>query len=232
MITGDGKCGTHGPSCRARFRVGHAAVRCFVPILAVAIGAMVPCRGADDITFRIEERVIKDFCEAVFPIRLKGRKRVGITVLGKSVSQEVPWTAIVRSPRIKISRAEQAFVADVEVEASGLKWKGDVAGKLEARYDTKDEAIVISVADAVVPVTVGPLTIDIDVAKEVPELPFAFPVPQITLPTQGKKVRVVTDPEIGFDDGVVVVSSKVSFKTESERRTRAAESRDADEAAE
>jgi hypothetical protein len=165
---------------------------------------------------RIDERAIAAFCEAVFPMQLEGKKRVGVTVLGKTVSKEMPWTATVRSPKVDISRKEQTFVAEMEVQSAGLKWRGDVAGTLEAHYDAEREAIVISIADAVVPVTVGPLQVAIDVAKEVPELPFAFPLPEVTVPVHGKQVRVVTIPDVGFDEGAVVVTGSLSFETEAD----------------
>lgn len=187
-----------------------------VCLLLVLIASSVNALGGgdEDISMRIDERAIAAFCDTVFPLELKGKKRVGITVLGKAVSQEMPWAATVSSPKVDISRKEQTFVAEVDVQSAGLKWRGEVAGTLKAAYDAERKSIVISVADAVVPVTVGPLQVAIDVAKEVPELPFAFPLPEITLPVQGKTVRVVATPDVGFEEGAVVVTASLSFETE------------------
>ena len=61
------------------------------------------------------------------------------------------------------------------------------------------------------PVTIGPITVEIDVAKEVPDLPFQVMVPQLTIPFRNKKIRVQTNPQIEFEDGAIVVKTDVAF---------------------
>jgi hypothetical protein len=201
-----------GVRSRPDVRIRDLSAWLFMIAFSISVIASHPCSGADDISLSIHEKTISDFCESIFPLQLKGKKRVSVAVLGRTVSQEMPWTATVSSPSVTISRDEQKFVANVQAESTGLKWKGEVAGTLEARYDAKRQAIVISVSDAVVPITLGPLQIGIDVAKEVPELPFLFSLPEISLPEKGKKVRVVADPTIEFDEGAVVITGDLSFE--------------------
>jgi len=166
---------------------------------------------AQSITCRIEQDVVQQFTDKVFPMELEGKKKLSVGVLGTSATTEVPWKANVTRPRITITKDSQTFTAHVVAEAVGAKWEGDVNGKLKIDYDAKKNCVVVQVTDAVVPVSVGPLTMEIDVSKEVPDLPFQVMVPDLTIPFRGKKIRVQTTPHLECEDGAVVVTSDVVF---------------------
>jgi len=168
------------------------------------------CAG-ESITCRIEQEVVQQFSDAVFPMVMAGKKRVSVQVLGASVSQDIPWKATVTRPVITISADSQAFSADVKVDSVAASWQGKVNGRLVISYDEKRNAVVIHVADAIVPVTVGPLTLEIDVSKEVPDLPFQVMVPEMSIPFRGKKIRVETRPHIEFEESAIVVKTDVTF---------------------
>lgn len=171
------------------------------------------CTGAhaENITCRIEQDAVQLFSDAVFPLVLTGNKRVTVEILGAAVWQEVPWKATVSKPVITINQESQTFSADVKVESVAAFWEGKVAGRLVISYDQKKSAVVIHVADAIVPVTVGPIALEIDVSKEVPDLPFQVMMPQLTIPFRNKKIRVQTKPQIEFEDGAIVVKTDVVF---------------------
>ena len=57
-------------------------------------------------------------------------------------------------------------------------------------YDPKKNVVIIQVADAIVPVTIGAITVEIDVSKEIPDLSFQVMSPQLTIPFRGKTIRV------------------------------------------
>ena len=168
------------------------------------------CAG-ENITCRLEQEVVQQFSDAVFPMVMAGKKRVSVQVLGASVSQDIPWKATITRPVITISADSQAFSADVKVDSVAASWQGKVNGRLVISYDEKRNAVVIHVADAIVPVTVGPITLEIDVSKEVPDLPFQVMVPEMSIPFRGKKIRVETRPHIEFEDSAIVVKTDVAF---------------------
>ena len=57
------------------------------------------------------------------------------------------------------------------------------------------------------PVTIGAITVEIDVSKEIPDLSFQVMSPQLTIPFHGKTIRVQTKPHIEFEDGAIVVKT-------------------------
>lgn len=166
---------------------------------------------AQGITCRIEQQVVQQFSDTVFPMVMTGKKRLSVDVLGASVTQDVPWKATISDPIITITKDTQTFSADVNVEAVATTWQGKVNGQLAIDYDAKRNAVVVQVIDAIVPVKVGPISMEIDVSKEVPDLPFQVMVPDLTIPFRGKKIRVQTTPDIKCEDGAVVVTSDVAF---------------------
>ena len=182
-------------------------------ILATLSLCWYSCAGvqAENITCRIEQETVQRFSDAVFPMVLTGKKRVTVGILGAAVSQDVPWKATVAKPVITINQESQTFSADVRVDSVAAFWEGKVAGRLVIFYDPKKNAVIIQVVDAIVPVTIGPITVEIDVAKEVPDLPFQVMVPQLTIPFRNKKIRVQTNPQIEFENGAIVVKTDVAF---------------------
>ncbi len=76
---------------------------------------------------------------------------------------------------------------------------------------SEKNAVIIQVADAIVPVTIGPTTLKIDVSKEIPDLLFQVMSPQLTIPFRGKTSRVQTKSHIEFEDGANVVKTDVAF---------------------
>ena len=169
----------------------------------------------ENITCRIEQKVVQQFSDTVFPMVMTGKKRVAVKVLGAAVSQDIPWKATISNPIITINADSQTFVADVKVDSLSASWKGEVNGHLIISYDEKRNAVIIHVADAIVPVTVGPLTLEIDVSEEVPELPFQIMVPEMSIPFRDKIIRVkTTKPRIEFEDSAIVVKTDVEFTTE------------------
>ena len=169
----------------------------------------------ENITCRIEQKVVQQFSDTVFPMVMTGKKRAAVQVLGASVSQDIPWKATISNPIITINADSQIFAADVKVNSLSTSWKGEVNGGLIISYNEKRNAVVIHVTDAIVPVTVGPLTFEIDVSKEVPDLPFQIMVPEMSIPFRDKKIRVkTTKPRIEFEDSAIVVKTDVEFATE------------------
>ena len=186
--------------------------KCMVTIAWLGLVFSACAAGqAQGINCRIEQDVVQQFTDVVFPMALTGKKRLSVVVLGASVTQEVPWKATVTDPVITITKDSQAFTADVEVEAVATKWRGKVNGQLAIEYDEKQNAVVVKVTDAVVPVSVGPLTMEIDVSKEVPDLPFQVVVPDMKIPFKDKKIQMRTTPTIECEDGAVVVKTDVVF---------------------
>ena len=171
------------------------------------------CAGshAENITCRIEEETVQRFSDAVFPMVLTGKKRVTVKILGAAVSQDFPWEATVSKPVITINQESQTFSADVRVDSVSAFWEGKVAGRLVISYDPKKNVVIIQVADAIVPVTIGAITVEIDVSKEIPDLSFQVMSPQLTIPFRGKTIRVQTKPHIEFEDGAIVVKTDVAF---------------------
>ena len=93
-----------------------------------------PCLADEAcVIVRVSSQVIDAFCEALCPLQLSGKKAVGISVLGKSVTQQVPWTATVETPRVSITKKSQKFVANVTATSSALSvisWNEEVSGDL------------------------------------------------------------------------------------------------------
>lgn len=171
---------------------------------------------APGITVRIEKPVVEAFCDAVFPMTLAGTKKVGVTILGNTIAQDVPWKATVRSPEISIDADAQTFVAQVEAATTGgppITWEGEVTGRLTVEYVEKTQTVLVRVKDAVAPVALGPIRLDLDVSQDVPELTFQMPVPTIQLPDQKKKgVRVSMKADIEFVEDAIVVAVDPAFE--------------------
>jgi hypothetical protein len=174
---------------------------------------------ADDdagVVVRVPGAVIDGFCEAVFPLKLTGRKRVSVTMLGREVAQEIPWTATVTAPRVTITRAKQTFVAKVVATSSAVPavtWADEVTGDLSVSYDGMRESIVIRVENVISPVAIGPLRMDLDLSSDIPEMVLLFRVPDIRVPNQRKTVAVQIEPTISFEDDTVIVSGHPKFQT-------------------
>ncbi len=196
----------------------------FTAWAVAASGAAADDTPPSGITVRIEKPVVEAFCDAVFPMTLTGTKKVGVTILGQSLAQDVPWKATVRSPTISIDEDAQTFVAQVDATTTGtgpqITWEGEVTGKLTADYVEKTQTVTVRVTDAVAPVTLGPLRLDLDVSEDVPELSFQLPVPTIQLPDQKKGVRVSMNATIDFVKDAILVSGRPVFEKVTVDRTR------------
>jgi hypothetical protein len=176
--------------------------------------AAPPGVAEEDVACRVTGRAIQKFTACVFPMDFSGTKEIQIEVLGASVRKNVPWEARVSNPVITIKPNSQTFSADVKATANGLPWSGQVNGNLDITYSLERKAIVVAVRDAVAPVRVGPVSIDIDVSKEIPELPFVLPMPELTFPVKGQRIRVTTNPRLRFIDSAVVVVTSTVFEKE------------------
>jgi len=188
-----------------------------------------PCLADEAcVMVRVSSQVIDAFCEALCPIKLSGKKAVGISVLGKSVTQQVPWTATVETPRVSITKKSQKFVANVTATSSalsGISWSEEVSGDLVVSYDVKRQAIVIRTENVIAPITLGPLKMEIDVSADIPELVLSFPVPDIQAVSQSKTISVDIDPEISFENDLVIVTGTPSFRAGRNRSAPAGGSR-------
>lgn len=188
-------------------------------VVAVSLGHLVTTaaqtRIADeDVACRVSEKAIQKFAACVFPMEFRGTKEVQVGVLGAAVTNRVPWEARVSKPVIRITQRSQTFTASVEATAAGVPWKGDVNGTLDITYSNERKAIVVAVRDAIVPIRVGPLALDVDVSEEIPELPFAIPMPELAFPFKDKQVRVRTNPRLRFIDDAVIVVTDTTFAAE------------------
>jgi len=190
-----------------------------LPAVIVISAGVLPLRWCwanddDSVVVRVPDEIIDRFCDAVCPLQISGKKRVSVTLLGRQVSQEVPWTAVVTAPRVSITRDKQAFVAKVEATTSAVPsvvWSDEVTGELDVSYDAKREAIVIRVVNVIAPIAIGPLKMDVDVAPDIPEMVVLFRVPDIRVPNQRKTVSVDIEPSIRFEEDTVVVTGKPQF---------------------
>jgi hypothetical protein len=184
-------------------------------LMTVAASFAVTCIHAEDLSCRIDERVVQEFAESVFPIKVAGKKKVEMTILGSKVAKEIPWTATVSRPKIAIDNENQSFVADVSVKAEGgITWDGKVDGILDIAYNEKQRALVVQVSEAIVPVSVGPLAFKLDVSEEVPEMPFHFSLPDFHASFNGKKVHVSTDPSVRFEHDAIILEGKVECRVD------------------
>ena len=191
--------------------------RCFsvIAAMAVVVGAEAS-RGvlAQDVTCRINETVVQEFAEIVFPLKLSGTRPVEVQVLGARVFKDIAWTAKVSNPRMSLGQKERRFDADVDATADGVPWKGKVTGSLAIDYDEKRRAVVVQVEKAIAPVSIGPLRFDLDVSDEVPEMPLHVDLPEFTTSFNGKKVTARTIPSIEFEDQAIIVNGDVEFTVE------------------
>jgi hypothetical protein len=184
---------------------------------AVVAGGLLSATSATraaDVFCRISEKAVQQFADLVFPMQVSGAKKIGSLPLGGlgGLGGEVRWTADVSKPVIRITAAERTFTATVKANAGGITWSGEVKGTLDIAYDSKGKALVVRVRDAIVPLSVGPVSVPIDVSQEVPTFRFSVALPEITIPEKRRVVRVEADPDIRFEDGAVVVSSDVKFE--------------------
>jgi len=176
------------------------------------VGCAATYLPAQDLLCRIEESVVQDFAETVFPLKVAGTKKVEVPLLGRKMSKEIPWKAIVSCPKISIEEEKRSFAADVSVKAEGFTWEGKVDGLLEITYDNEERAIVVQVNEATVPVTLGPIAFNLDVSKEVPEMPFQFSLPDFHASFNGKDVHVSTTPAIRFEEEAIVLEGDVKCR--------------------
>jgi hypothetical protein len=191
------------------------ASRFRVAILAGFLFCFASTARAADVVCRLSEKAVQQFADVVFPMQVSGSKKISALPLGGGfggLGGEVRWTADVSKPVIKITAAERTFTATVKANASGITWTGEVKGTLDIDYDAKDKVLVVRVRDAIVPLSVGPVSVPIDVSQEVPTFRFSVALPEITIPERRRIVRVDADPEIRYEDGAVVVSSDVKFE--------------------
>lgn len=186
---------------------------CFAALL-LAASLPTAAHAEEDMTCRIGQSAVQKFATAVFPMEFEGTKTVGVNILGAEVTQDVPWRAIVSNPVITIGQQDRTFSADVVVESGGLTWNGRVDGKLNIEYVQKKRVVLIKVVDAIVPVTLGPLTMQIDVAKEIPDLPFSVALPDMVIPFRGHKIAVLTRPRLTFVEGAIVVGTETAFRVQ------------------
>lgn len=174
--------------------------------------------AAADLVCVIEEQVLQRFVQMVFPLSLTGKKDVEADVLGIKTKKTVPWKATVTNPKVEITAENQAFSADVSAQSVGtlipVSWKGKVEGRIDIRYDESRKAFIVNIEDAIAPVRLGPLMLDVDVSKDVPDLPFELSLPEYTLKIKDKTVSVKTEPNIAFADGEVRVEGKVVYAKE------------------
>ncbi len=185
----------------------------FLSILIISsqLTAAPPAVVDGDVACRITAKAIQKFAACVFPMDFRGTKDIQVAVLGATVKKEIPWEARVSNPVIKLSRDSQTFSADVKAVAGGVPWTGKVDGTLELSYSKKQRAVVVAVKNAIVPVRVGPIAVEIDVAKEIPELPFAIPMPELEFPFRDERILVTTEPSLRFVDNAVVVVTNTTF---------------------
>jgi hypothetical protein len=170
---------------------------------------------AADVVCRLSEKAVQQFADLVFPMPVSGTKKMSALPLGGGfggLGGEVRWTADVSKPVIRITAAERTFTATVKANAGGITWSGEVKGVLDIDYDAKDKVLVVRVRNAIVPLSIGPVGVPIDVSQEVPTFRFSVALPEITIPEKRSVVRVAADPDIRFEDGAVVVSSDVKFE--------------------
>ena len=188
--------------------------RCYSVIAAMAFVVGARVAFAHDVTCRINETVVQEFAEIVFPLKLSGTRTVKVQVLGAEIAKDVAWTAKVSNPRMSVGSKERRFDADVDATADGVPWKGKVTGSLAIDYDEKRRAVVVQVEKAIAPVTIGPLQFDLDVSEEVPEMPLRVDLPDFTTTFNGKNVTARTVPSIEFDEEAIVVNGDVEFTVE------------------
>lgn len=192
-----------------------------LPRIAVFTGiALTACLGKaappgiaqEDVACRVTGRAIQKFAACVFPLDFRGTKEVQVEVLGAAITKEVPWEARVSNPVITIRPNSQTFTADVQAIAGGVPWAGKVTGNLDISYSAKQKAIVVAVKDAIAPIRVGPVALDLDVSREIPELPFVVPMPELSFQFKDERIRVTTDPTLRFVDGAVIVVTDTTFE--------------------
>jgi len=193
------------------------AFRLFVQAVSMSIlvWVNVPHASSAEVVCRVSENAVQRFADIVFPMQVSGTKKVASLPLGGGLGGlggEIRWTAEVTKPVIRITAAERTFVASVKANAGGVTWAGEVRGKLDINYDPKAKVLVIRVRDAIAPLSIGPLSVPVDVSEEVPTFRFSVALPEIMIPEKRSVVRVEANPEIRFEDGAVVVSSDVLFR--------------------
>lgn len=185
--------------------------------MVVAVSAMQFCirdLQAADVVCRLSEKAVQQFADLVFPMQVSGTKKISSLPLGGALGGlggEVRWTADVSKPSIKITPGERTFRATVKANAGGITWTGEVKGTLDIDYDARAKVLVVRVRDAIVPLSVGPVSVPIDVSQEVPTFRFSVALPEITIPEKRQVILVDANPDIRYEDGAVVISSDVRF---------------------
>lgn len=192
-------------------------LRLFVQVVSMSILVWVhgPYASSAEVVCRVSEKAVQRFADLVFPMQVSGTKKVASLPLGGGLGGlggEIGWTAEVTKPVIRITAAERTFVASIKAKAGGVTWAGEVKGKLDINYDPKAQVLIIRVRDAVAPLSIGPLSVPVDVSEEVPTFRFSVALPEIMIPEKRSVVQVEANPEIRFEDGAVVVSSDVLFR--------------------
>lgn len=170
-----------------------------------------PAASAGDVDCRISQRAVQKFADFVFPMTIKGTKSLGGAGLGASIAGSIAWKATISKPRLTITRDARLFESHAVVEAAGINWTGTVKGKLAIEYIAKTRQLVVKVQDAIVPLNLGLVKVDVDVSQDVPPFIFNVALPEVMVPDSRTPVRINAAPAITFEDGAVVLSSDVDF---------------------
>ena len=193
-------------------------------ILTALLAVSRPSQAAEsEMTIILSAESLERCAQVIMPLKLQGTQTAGVSlpVVG-TLRADIRWVAVVKNPKITITKEAATFVADVDVQSGPLQYADKVDGVLEASFDKRRNQIVIVVKKAFVNLKMqqGPATtsVKLDVSSQMPPLQFPVGLPNPVLKVGKETVRIEMDPQLSLDTGALVVKSKLEFIARGQRK--------------